>query len=59
MNSSPKRLGVNAFTAPRKPVVREWPRPFGEPMTKRYPDWELNQSWLMFGFPSFPEPTED
>ncbi|MDT5298094.1 MAG: hypothetical protein QOG79_1336 [Mycobacterium sp.] len=28
-------------------------------MTKRYPDWESNQSWLMFGFPSFPEPTED
>ncbi|MDT5266417.1 MAG: hypothetical protein QOI90_3043, partial [Mycobacterium sp.] len=28
-------------------------------MTKRYPDWECNQSWLMFGFPSFPEPTED
>ena len=27
-------------------------------MTKRYPDWESNQSWLMFGFPSFPEPTE-
>jgi hypothetical protein len=28
-------------------------------MTNRYPDWESNQSWLMFGFPSFPEPTED
>jgi hypothetical protein len=28
-------------------------------MTKRYPDWESNQSWLMFGFPSFPEPTKD
>ncbi|MDT5363156.1 MAG: hypothetical protein QOC69_4918 [Mycobacterium sp.] len=28
-------------------------------MTKRYPDWESNQSWLMFGFTSFPEPTED
>ena len=28
-------------------------------MTKRYPDWESNQSWLMFSFPSFPEPMED
>ena len=28
-------------------------------MTKRYPDWESNQSWLMFGVSSFPEPTED
>jgi glyoxylase-like metal-dependent hydrolase (beta-lactamase superfamily II) len=28
-------------------------------MTKRYPNWEANQSWLMFGVPSFPEPTED
>jgi hypothetical protein len=28
-------------------------------MTKRYSDWESDQSWLMFGFPSFPEPMED
>jgi glyoxylase-like metal-dependent hydrolase (beta-lactamase superfamily II) len=28
-------------------------------MTKRYPDWESNQSWLMFGVPSFPNSTED
>jgi glyoxylase-like metal-dependent hydrolase (beta-lactamase superfamily II) len=28
-------------------------------MTKRYPDWESNQSWLMFDFPSSPNPTED
>ena len=28
-------------------------------MTKRYPDWESNQSWLMFGVPSFPNPAED
>jgi len=27
-------------------------------MAKRYPDWESNQSWLMFGFPSFPNPQE-
>jgi hypothetical protein len=140
--AAPKRLGVNVFTAPGKPVVGERPRPFGEPlgwdpitstliygeydavlvdtlatvaeaeallaalhpriavaghkktgapdlpsairdskryledfdrlqqntqtdeelfneMTVRYPDWESNQSWLMFGFPSFPSPTED
>src|SRR6202049_1319618 len=23
-------------------------------VTKRYPDWESNQSWLMFDFPSSP-----
>jgi hypothetical protein len=28
-------------------------------MTKRYPDWDSNQSWLMFGVPSFPNSTED
>jgi len=28
-------------------------------MTKLYPGWESNQSWLMFGFPSFPNPKED
>ncbi|MCW2649170.1 MAG: hypothetical protein JWR32_146 [Mycobacterium sp.] len=28
-------------------------------MTRRYPDWESNQSWLMFGFPASPNPTED
>jgi hypothetical protein len=28
-------------------------------MTKRYPDWESNQSWLMFDFPTSPNPTED
>jgi glyoxylase-like metal-dependent hydrolase (beta-lactamase superfamily II) len=28
-------------------------------MTKRYPDWESNQSWLMFGVPLFPNSTED
>src|ERR1700730_988816 len=28
-------------------------------MTKRYPDWESNQSWLLFGVPSFPNSTED
>jgi hypothetical protein len=28
-------------------------------MTKRYPDWESNQSWLMFGFPDSPNPKED
>jgi hypothetical protein len=28
-------------------------------MTKRYPDWESNQSWLMFGFSTLPEPMED
>jgi hypothetical protein len=27
-------------------------------MTKRYPDWESNQSWLMFDFPTSPKPTE-
>ena len=28
-------------------------------MTKRYPDWESNQSWLMFEVASFPNSTED
>jgi glyoxylase-like metal-dependent hydrolase (beta-lactamase superfamily II) len=28
-------------------------------MTRRYPDWESNQSWLMFDFPSSPNPKED
>jgi glyoxylase-like metal-dependent hydrolase (beta-lactamase superfamily II) len=28
-------------------------------MTKRYPDWESNQSFLMFSFPSSPNPKED
>jgi glyoxylase-like metal-dependent hydrolase (beta-lactamase superfamily II) len=28
-------------------------------MTRRYPDWESNQSWLMFGVPSFPNSTEN
>ena len=28
-------------------------------MTKRYPDWESNQSWLLFAVPSFPNSTED
>jgi hypothetical protein len=28
-------------------------------MTKRYPDWESNQSWLMFDFPGSPNQTED
>jgi hypothetical protein len=28
-------------------------------LTKRYPDWESSQSWLMFGVPSFPNSTED
>jgi hypothetical protein len=27
-------------------------------MTKRYPDWESSQSWLMFGVPSFSNSTE-
>jgi hypothetical protein len=59
MNSSPKRLGINVFTAPGKAVVGERPRPFGEPMTKRYPDWELNQSWLMSSAPSLPNSAEE
>ena len=28
-------------------------------MTKRYPDWESNQWWLMFGFPAIPSTKED
>jgi glyoxylase-like metal-dependent hydrolase (beta-lactamase superfamily II) len=44
MNSSPKRLGVNVFTAPAKAVVGERPRPFGEPLA-----WDPITSTLIYG----------
>jgi len=28
-------------------------------MTKRYPDWESNRWWLMFGFPTIPSTKEN
>jgi glyoxylase-like metal-dependent hydrolase (beta-lactamase superfamily II) len=44
MNSSPKRLGVNVFTAPGKAVAGERPRPFGEPL-----GWDPITSTLIYG----------
>jgi glyoxylase-like metal-dependent hydrolase (beta-lactamase superfamily II) len=41
---SPKRLGVNVFTAPAKAVVGERPRPFGEPL-----GWDPMTSTLIYG----------
>jgi hypothetical protein len=43
-SSSPKRLGVNVFTAPGKAVVGERPRPFGEPL-----GWDPMTSTLIYG----------
>ncbi|MDT5238465.1 MAG: hypothetical protein QOD97_663 [Mycobacterium sp.] len=42
--SSPKRLGVNVFTAPGKAVVGERPRPFGDPL-----GWDPITSTLIYG----------
>jgi hypothetical protein len=37
-------LGVNVFTAPKKAVVGERPRPFGPPMA-----WDAQTATLLFG----------
>jgi glyoxylase-like metal-dependent hydrolase (beta-lactamase superfamily II) len=44
VSASPKRLGVNVFTAPGKAVVGERPRPFGEPL-----GWDPITSTLIYG----------